>query len=294
MKAAMRPIATSAYFDMQKDDTGKKYMEVSVNGVAALRLPQVNKGAAFTLEERKALHLSGLLPPTVKTMEQQVERCYGAYSQIPTNIEKYQYLRHLQERNEHLYYAFLAAHLAEVMPVIYTPTVGEACRKYSYMFNFPRGLSFSVDNISNADQIVGEYHLQDIRMIVVTDSSAILGIGDQGYGGMGIPIGKLALYTAAGGVSPFQTCPITLDVGTGREDLLSDPMYLGVKMGRLTGEAYMAMMDKFVQAVQRNWPKAIIQWEDFSKDVAFEVLHRYRDVVSSFNDDIQGVCLEQM
>ena len=198
-------------------------------------------------------------------------------------------LPHVQERNEHLYYAFLAKHLSEVMPIIYTPTVGEACRKYSYMFNFPRGLSFSVENIDQADQAVHEYHLQDIRMIVATDSSAILGIGDQGYGGMGIPIGKLALYTAAGGVSPFQTCPVALDVGTNREDLLQDPMYLGVKMGRLSGAPYMELVEKFVAAVKRNWPNAIIQWEDLSKDVAFEVLHRFRDEISSFNDDIQGL-----
>lgn len=174
------------------------------------------------------------------------------------------------------------------MPIIYTPTVGDACRQFSHMYNFARGLSFSPKNIDFADSIVNSYYLNDIRMIVATDSSAILGIGDQGYGGMGIPIGKLALYTAAGGVSPFQTCPVALDIGTNRKDLQSDSLYLGVRHNRLVGREYLEFMEKFVRAVKRNWPRAIIQWEDLSKDAAFTVLDHFRDSVSSFNDDIQG------
>lgn len=263
-------------------------MESKVTGVAALRLAQINKGAAFTKEERNELHLQGLLPPTVKTMQQQLDRCWRTYSVLRSPLEKYQYLRSLQERNEHLYYALISAHLAEVMPIIYIPTVGEACSNYSYLYNFPRGLSFSPENIEMAESIINEFYLQDVRMIVATDSSSILGIGDQGYGGIGVPIGKLALYTAAGGLCPFQTCPIALDVGTNRKDLLHDPLYLGVRRERLTGKPYMDVMESFVKAVKSKWPKAIIQWEDFHKDLAFSVLQRFRDEVPSFNDDIQG------
>lgn len=286
--AHVRTVTTSPYFDVKRDQSGNRYLEVAVHGIAALRLPQINKGAAFTEEERNALGISGLLPPTVKTMDQQLQRTYRRFSAQPSPLEKYQYLRDLQERNEHLYFALIMAHLEECMPIIYTPTVGDACRKFSHMYNYPRGLSFSRKNIDQADKIVRDYFLHDIRMIVATDSSAILGIGDQGYGGIGIPIGKLALYTAAGGVSPFQTCPITLDVGTNRKDLLDDPAYLGIRHKRLVGKEYMEFMEKFVKAVKTNWPKAIIQWEDLSKDAAFSVLERFRDEVSSFNDDVQG------
>eukprot|EP00996_Jenningsia_fusiforme_P006672 NODE_826_length_1878_cov_147.577911_g754_i0.p1 GENE.NODE_826_length_1878_cov_147.577911_g754_i0~~NODE_826_length_1878_cov_147.577911_g754_i0.p1 ORF type:complete len:611 (-),score=122.32 NODE_826_length_1878_cov_147.577911_g754_i0:44-1822(-) len=278
----------SPFFQPGKDAKGNKYIETSMSGFAVLRVPQINKGAAFTLKEREELHLSGLLPPAVKTQEQQIERTYRRYLAHVTPIEKYQYLRELQERNEHLYFALLSAHLEEMLPIIYTPTVGDACRQYSYMYNFPRGLSFSPDNIAQADEIISRFHLKDVRMIVATDSSAILGIGDQGYGGMGIPVGKLALYTAAGGVSPFQTCPVVLDVGTNGKDLLEDGMYLGTRQKRLVGREYMNFMEKFVKAVKKHWPQAIIQWEDLSKDAAFTVLERFRDEVSSFNDDIQG------
>jgi malate dehydrogenase (oxaloacetate-decarboxylating) len=279
--------ATSAYFDIKKSQ-GTAVMEVKVNGIAALRIPQINKGAAFTEEERRLLGLDGLLPPAVKTMLQQHDQCYRRYSSYRDPIDKYQYLRELQERNEHLYYNLVIEHIEEMLPIIYTPTVGEACRKYSYLYNFPRGLSFSPKNIDEVDKIVSSYYLTDIRMIVATDSSAILGIGDQGYGGMGIPIGKLALYTAAGGVCPFNTCPVTIDIGTNRQDLLKDSMYLGVKHNRLTGSEYMKVFEKFVAAVKKHWPNAIIQWEDLSKDAAFGVLERFRDEVSSFNDDVQG------
>eukprot|EP00993_Chasmostoma_nieuportense_P006174 NODE_678_length_1957_cov_109.398907_g629_i0.p1 GENE.NODE_678_length_1957_cov_109.398907_g629_i0~~NODE_678_length_1957_cov_109.398907_g629_i0.p1 ORF type:complete len:603 (+),score=122.26 NODE_678_length_1957_cov_109.398907_g629_i0:37-1809(+) len=286
--ALARAVSTSPYFDIKTDKEGHSYIESSVSGLACLRLPQINKGAAFTLEEREALGLQGLLPPVSNTMQLQLEKNYRRYSQLASPIEKYQYLRELQERNEHLYFAFVMDHLEEMMPIIYTPTVGEACRKYSHYYNFPRGLSFSHKNIDDASDIIGSYFLQDIRMIVATDSSAILGIGDQGYGGMGIPIGKLALYTAAGAVSPSHTCPVALDIGTNRTDLLEDTQYLGVRHKRLVGDEYMSFMEKFVAAVKHNWPKAILQWEDLSKDAAFSVLHRFRDEISSFNDDVQG------
>jgi malate dehydrogenase (oxaloacetate-decarboxylating) len=280
--------STSLYFDVKKDSWGNSMLEVKVNGIGVLRTPQINKGAAFTEEERRLLGLDGLLPPAVKTMQQQHERCYRRYSSFADPLQKYQYLRELQERNEHLYYNLIIEHLEEMLPIIYTPTVGEACRKYSYLYNFARGLSFSPSNIQMADEIVKNYYLSDIRMIVATDSSAILGIGDQGYGGMGIPIGKLALYTAAGGVSPFNTCPVTMDVGTNRIDLQKDSLYLGIKRNRMTGTEYMAFFESFVKAVKKHWPRAIIQWEDLSKDAAFNVLDRFRDEVSSFNDDVQG------
>eukprot|EP00667_Euglena_gracilis_P005227 EG_transcript_5257 len=256
--------------------------------MAALRLPQLNKGAAFTREERDTLHLSGLLPPAVRSMKEQLEQLYRTYKTIRSPLEKYQHLRSLQERNEHLYFAFVAQHLEEVLPIIYTPTVGDACMNYSFLYHYPRGLSFSVENIDQAETILQEYHLKDVRMVVVTDSSAILGLGDQGYGGIGIPIGKLAVYTAAGGICPFQTCPIALDVGTNRADLLNDPMYLGIKMHRLTGKPYMELVGKFVKAVKKVWPKAMVQWEDLTKENAHSVSERFKDEICSFNDDIQG------
>jgi malate dehydrogenase (oxaloacetate-decarboxylating) len=206
----------------------------------------------------------------------------------PTPLARYQLLRAMQERHEVLFYAVLAAHLEELLPVVYTPTVGEAVQRFSALYQHPRGLSFSPENIGRAAAVCANYPLGDVRMIVATDSSAILGIGDQGYGGLAIPIGKLALYTVGGGVSPFHTLPVALDVGTDRADLVADPEYLGVRRERLRGDAYLEFIDRFVAGVRSRWPRAILQWEDLSKDTAFAVLERYREVLPSFNDDIQG------
>ena len=278
----------SRYFDIATDTAGHACMKVFLDGVALLRLPLTNKGTAFSYDERTALGLDGLLPPRVNSLAEQAERAYRAFQLAPTAIDKYQFLRALQERQEVLFYALLERHLAEMMPIVYTPTVGEAVRRFSHLYQNARGLSLSPLNIERAPELMTEYPLNDVRLIVATDSSAILGIGDQGYGGLAIPIGKLALYTAGAGLAPFHTMPVALDVGTDRADLLEDPLYLGVRHGRLTGERYLAFTDRFVAAVQTRWPRAVIQWEDLTRDTAFAVLERYRRVVPSFNDDIQG------
>ncbi|MGB5810568.1 MAG: NAD-dependent malic enzyme [Polyangiales bacterium] len=278
----------SRLFDLKQDEHGRKYMEVNLDGIALLRLVLTNKGTAFSHEERVALRLGGLLPPQLNTLAQQIDRVYEGFVQAPTDIDKYQYLRSLQERQEILYYALLEKHLEEMLPIVYTPTVGAAVQQFSALYQNPRGLSFSPLNIDRADQTLECYPMEDVRMIVATDSSAILGIGDQGYGGLAIPIGKMALYTVAGGVSPFHTMPVALDVGTERMDLINDENYLGVRQKRLQGESYYRFLDNFVDAVWARWPDAVIQWEDLSKEAAFSVLERYRDRGPSFNDDIQG------
>jgi len=278
----------SRLFDLKEDEHGRQYMEVYLDGIALLRLVLSNKGTAFSDEERLALRLEGLLPPQFNTLEQQIDRVYQGFVQAPTDIDKYQYLRSVQERQEILFYALLEKHLDEMLPIVYTPTVGAAVQQFSALYQNPRGVSISPLNIDRAEKALACYPMEDVRMIVATDSSAILGIGDQGYGGLAIPIGKMALYTVGGGVSPFHTMPVALDVGTDRMDLISDPNYLGVRQKRLKGEDYEKFLDRFVDAVWSRWPDAVIQWEDLSKTAAFSVLERYRDRGPSFNDDIQG------
>ena len=282
------PARISPYFDLKRDPSGREYMEVAVTGIALLRLVLTNKGTAFTHDERVELGLDGLLPPSVENMEEQINRVYRGFLEAPSPIARYQYLRQLQERQEILFYALLERHISEMMPIVYTPTVGQAVQEFNALYESPRGISLSTVNSSRALRVLENYPLEDVRMIVATDSSAILGIGDQGYGGLAIPIGKLALYTIAGGVSPFHTMPVALDVGTDRMDLILDPTYLGVRQRRLTGEPYLEFVDQFVEAVRARWPRAVIQWEDLAKETAFTVLERFRDVVPSFNDDIQG------
>ncbi len=278
----------SPYFAYKRDGEGRGYLEVYLRGAALLRLAATNKGTAFSPRERRELGLEGMLPPQVCTLQQQVARLYRGYSRQSDDIAKYQYLRAMQERSEVRFYAMLQQHLEEMMPIVYTPTVGKAVQQYSDLYQAPRGITVSSQNIDHIDQILADYPLHDVRMIVATDSSAILGIGDQGHGGLAICIGKLALYTAGAGVSPFHTMPVNIDVGTDRRELLEDPDYLGVHEPRLRGDEYFALLDRFVDAVGRRWPKAIIQWEDFAKDVAFKVLERYKEQIASFNDDIQG------
>jgi len=278
----------SRYFDIVRNPDGSQRMLVSVDGAALLRLSLTNKGTCFTDDERVALGIDGLLPPRVGSLEQQIERTYAAYRREPTPLAKYTNLRALQERNEILYYALLERHLAEMLPIIYTPTVADAVKQASAIYQNARGLSLSPLNIARAGQAARNCILDDVRIIVATDSSAILGIGDQGWGGLAIAIGKLALYTAAGGVSPYRSLPVGLDVGTDRDDLLGSASYLGVKQKRLRGAEYLAFMDAFVDAVSARWPRALVQWEDLSKDTAFGVLDRYRKKIPSFNDDIQG------
>lgn len=278
----------SHFFDYRVDAQGNRYMAVAIKGMTLLRFPPANKGTAFTLEERIELDLDGLLPPLVTTLDQQVERLYFSYQKQGDDISKYQFLRAIQDRSAVLFYALLEKHLEEMIPIVYTPTIGLAVQQFSSLYRTARGLTLSPQNIERATTIMQRYPLLDVRMIVVTDASAILGIGDQGMGGLSICIGKLSLYTVGGGLSPFQSLPINLDVGTNREELLDDPHYLGIRQRRLDREAYFKLVDQFVRSVREVWPKAIIQWEDFTKDVAFDVLQRYQNQVPCFNDDIQG------
>ena len=281
-----KPVCT--YFDICQDEDGSPYMVSFVRGIALLRLVLTNKGTAFTREERRSLGLEGLLPSQVCTQEEQIERAYNGYCRQANPLARYQFLRGLQERHEILFYALVAKHLEEMMPVIYTPTVGDAVANFSKLYENPRGLSVSPDNIDAIDQMLEDYPLTDTRLIVATDSSAILGIGDQGYGGLAISIGKLALYTVGGGISPFHSMPVCLDVGTDTQHLLDDPLYVGARQTRMHGDSYIDFIDQFVSGVVKKMPRVVIQWEDLSKEAAFHVLHRYRDKVASFNDDIQG------
>lgn len=287
MKHARRAAGPS--FEVVRDvaSAGRR-IDVHVAGDTLLRCPLTNKGTAFTPSERAELALSGLLPPRVESLEEQVARAYAAYCRETTGLERYQFLRRVQDENEVLFYALFAAHLREMLPVVYTPIVGEGVERFSDIYESPRGLSISIEGSASPAECLASHPLDDVRMIVATDASAILGIGDQGYNGLAISIGKLALYTAAGGVSPFRTVPVVLDVGTDRADLREDPRYLGARKERLRGEAHLEFVRAFVHAVRERWPDAIVQWEDFGKETAFAVLDAFRDVVPSFNDDIQG------
>lgn len=268
--------------------TGKRYMPVSLRGVALMEQPLYNKGTAFTLEERRLFHLEGLLPHYVSSIQDQLRRAYENFRRKPTDVERHIYLAHLQDRNETLYFRLLTAHLEEMLPIVYTPTIGQVCKEYSHLYRRPRGLYITPDDIHRIDSIFSNVPFADVRVIVVTDNERILGLGDLGVGGIGIPIGKLAIYTAAAGIHPSHCLPVSLDVGTDNPTLLKDPLYLGYRKPRLRGKAYHRLLDAFVGGVRKRFPNALIQWEDFSKRNAFTVLDRYREKVCSFNDDIQG------
>ncbi len=261
-------------------------LQISQTGGDLLHNPILNKGTAFTFAERTAFELHALLPPHVSTMTEQLQRVGENFDRLKTPLEKYIQLRALQDRNETLFYAFILSNIEETMPIIYTPTVGQACSEYSHIFRRPRGLYICPNTIDLIDPILRRF--QGIELIVATDGEGILGIGDQGVGGMGIPIGKLSLYTAGAGIHPAACLPVMLDVGTSNEALLADPLYLGTRQKRLRGDAYFDFMDRFVSGVKRNLKNATIQWEDFSKQNAFFLLNRYREEILSFNDDIQG------
>ncbi len=262
---------------------------VHEKGQTLIRDPLLNKGTAFNSEERDKYALNGFLPPHVETIEEQVVRCYEAYSIKPDRLEKHIYLRALQDDNETLFYRLILEHLDEMMPVIYTPVVGEACEKFHHIYRHPRGLFLSYPEREKLDHILSSVAAtRDIRVIVVTDGERILGLGDQGAGGMGIPIGKLSLYTACGGIAPEYTLPVLLDVGTNNQERLDDPEYLGWRHERVTGKEYDAFIDEFVNAVKRHFPKTLLQFEDFAQLHAYPILKRYQDQLCSFNDDIQG------
>lgn len=266
----------------------KSPLYIHHSGPALIETPLLNKGTAFTKVERTNFNLMGLLPPRYETIEEQLERAYMQYSSFQDPINKHIYLRNIQDNNETLFFKLLNRHIEEMMPIIYTPTVGEACERFSDIYRSNRGLFVSYTERDQMDDILRNATKRNVKVIVVTDGERILGLGDQGIGGMGIPIGKLSLYTACGGISPAYTMPITLDVGTNNEKLLNDPMYMGERHKRISHDAYDDFVDQFIQAAQRRWPGVMIQFEDFAQPNAMPILKRYRDNVCCFNDDIQG------
>jgi malate dehydrogenase (oxaloacetate-decarboxylating) len=258
--------------------------------VTTLADPLVNKGTAFSRQERAELGLDGLLPPAVETLDEQVARAYEAFHGYDKPLNRHIYLRQLQDTNEVLFYRLVTEYLEELLPVVYTPTVGEACQRFSEIYRRPRGLFLTWEDRHRFRDILRNrpHRDEDVDVIVVTDGQRILGLGDQGVGGMGIPIGKLSLYTAIGGIHPARTLPILLDVGTDNEDLLRNPRYLGRRAPRLTGAEYDEMIEAFVSAVEAELPGTLLQWEDFATAHAYPILSRYRDRLLTFNDDIQG------
>ena len=257
-------------------------------GPVLLEFPLLNKGSAFSMEERSNFNLLGLLPEVVETIEEQAERAWIQYQGFKTEIDKHIYLRNIQDTNETLFYRLVENHLDEMMPVIYTPTVGAACERFSEIYRRARGVFISYQNRHNMDDILQNVPNHNIKVIVVTDGERILGLGDQGIGGMGIPIGKLSLYTACGGISPAYTLPVVLDVGTNNQQLLNDPLYMGCRNPRISDDEYYQFVDDFIQAVKHRWPNVLLQFEDFAQKNAMPLLNRYRDEICCFNDDIQG------
>lgn len=270
-------------------NSGRSTEEFSIQkrGHLLIEDPLLNKGTAFSDQERSQFGLVGLLPPHIDTLEEQVERSYEAFCDFQNDIDKHIFLRQLQDENETLYYRLLLEHISEMMPIVYTPVVGLACERFSHIYRRPRGIFISYPERDQMDEILENIE-RDIEVIVVTDGERILGLGDQGAGGMGIPIGKLSLYTLCGGIDPSKTLPILLDLGTNNEERLEDPRYVGWREHRIKGAEYDAFIDQFVQAVKKRFPDVLLQWEDFASVDAERILDKYRDDLCTFNDDIQG------
>jgi malate dehydrogenase (oxaloacetate-decarboxylating) len=263
-------------------------IQVSLSGYELLNTPRLNKGTAFTDHERDIFRLHGLLPPHVGTLEEQMQRRVQALAEQPTPFTKYSFLRDLQDINETLFYALVLNNIEEMLPLVYTPTVGEGCQRFSDIWRKPRGLFLSHPNRDRMSRIFSQPRYDGVKCIVVSDGERILGLGDQGAGGMGIPIGKMAPYTALGGIHPEHCLPIFLDVGTDNEERLKSPLYIGWRHARVRGQEYDDFVDMFVNAVKERWPHVLLQWEDFAGANAARFLARYRDQLCTFNDDIQG------
>ncbi|WP_312103833.1 NAD-dependent malic enzyme [Acinetobacter venetianus] len=273
---------------MTSGNPNKHSLYIPYAGYTLLELPLLNKGSAFTQEERSNFNLHGLLPHIIETIEEQSQRSYQQFCAFNDDINKHIYLRNIQDTNETLFYHLIENHLEEMMPVIYTPTVGEACQRFSDIYRRHRGIFISYPDRDFIEDILQNVNKNNVKVIVITDGERILGLGDQGIGGMGIPIGKLSLYTACGGISPAYTLPITIDVGTNNQQLLNDPIYMGWRQPRISGDEYYDFVDKVITAIKRRWPKALIQFEDFAQKNAMPLLEKYRDKICCFNDDIQG------
>lgn len=268
--------------------SGNEILYTPYNGAVLLETPLLNKGLAFSEQERDNFNLHGLLPQNIETIEEQTERAWGQFCHFNRDISRHVYLRNIQDTNETLFYNLLRTHMKETLPIIYTPTVGEACEHFSTLYRRARGLFISWPNRHRIDEMLQSFSRNDIRVIVVTDGERILGLGDQGIGGMGIPIGKLSLYTACGGIPPASTLPIMLDVGTNNTQHLEDPLYMGWRHPRISDDEYTEFMDMFIEAVKTRWPDVLLQFEDFAQKNATKLLNRYRDQLCCFNDDIQG------
>src|SRR3954465_13784210 len=262
------------------------YVETGRSGYDLLNDPLLNKGTGFTDPERETLELHGLLPPTIATPDEQVARRLQAFRQLPNDYARYVFLRGLQDTNEVLFYALLVRHLEEMLPIVYTPPVGLGCQQFSQSFRKPRGLFLSIPHQERIRSILAHPRFNNVEAVVVTDGERILGLGDQGAGGMGISIGKLSLYPGCGGLPPATTLPIFLDVGTDNPERLSDPLYIGWRHERVRGQGYDDFIEAFIQAVTERWPHVLLQWEDFARDNATRLLERYRDRLCTFNDDV--------
>jgi malate dehydrogenase (oxaloacetate-decarboxylating) len=270
------------------NEGNQQTVETALSGYQLLTDPRFNKGTAFSQAERDRLELNGLLPPSIGNLDEQVSRRLQVLRSFETDIERYAFLRDLQDTNETLFFALLMENLEELLPVVYTPTVGEGCEQFSRLYRKPRGLFLNYPQRSNIDEMLSHPRFDNVRVIVVTDGERILGLGDQGAGGMGIPIGKLALYTGCGGIDPSATLPIFLDLGTDNAARLADPLYIGWRHERVRGQDYDDFIETFVDAVKKRWPNVLLQWEDFAKNNATRLLERYRDRLCTFNDDVQG------
>ncbi len=275
-------------FEVKLDENNNPYLETKTFGYDLITNSRWNKGTSFPADERDTFALNGLIPPHEFSLSEVVDKRYNTMLGKDSDLEKHIYLRAIQERNETLFYALIDKHIAEIMPIVYTPIVGLACQQFSHIYRQPRGVFISYPNRDKIDAMLSSPYFDNVEVIVVSDGERILGLGDQGAGGMGIPIGKLSLYTACAGIAPEKTLPILLDVGTDNRELLEDPLYIGWRNPRIRGQEYDDFVDMFVAAVKRRFPNVLLQWEDFAQANAGKLLNRHRNEICSFNDDIQG------